>query len=121
MQDALEKRLEDKGLREPTKFDGDKVMHELLATEYLEGTAKVLTFGAKKYAAGNWADGSFKASRLVGALKRHLEAYVSGEKLDPESGLPHLYHASCCLMFLSTQDERGLLIDDLAEVGARKR
>ena len=105
----------------PMKHDGDKIRVELVAPEYIEGTARVLTFGAKKYSAGNWADGSFKASRLVGACLRHLFAWVRGERRDPESGESHLYHASCCLMFLAVQEERGLLEDDMSEVGARKK
>ena len=31
---------------------------------------------------------------------RHFEAYRSGEKNDPESGMPHLWHVACNIMFL---------------------
>ncbi len=37
----------------------------------------------------------------MAAAQRHLIAHYSGEDIDPESGLPHLAHASCCLMFLT--------------------
>lgn len=81
------------------KLDHDKPRMELLEPEYLRGTADVLTYGAQKYAAENWRAG-IDATRLYGALQRHLNAFWSGEDVDPESGLPHLYHASCELMFL---------------------
>lgn len=80
------------------KFDTDKPRLELLDRAWLEQVASVLGFGAKKYAAHNWRKG-LQQSRLIGAALRHLHAHNSGEDLDPESGLPHLAHASCCLMF----------------------
>jgi hypothetical protein len=61
---------------------------------------QVLTFGKKKYAAHNWRKG-IQISRLMAACLRHVLAFNSGEDFDPETGLSHLYHASCCLMFAS--------------------
>lgn len=81
-----------------TKHDADKVQVELLSPTWLMGVGRVLTFGAKKYAAHNWRKG-IALSRLLGACLRHILAYLGGEDHDPESGLPHLLHASCCLMF----------------------
>ncbi len=51
---------------------------------------------------------------------RHILAWMGGEKNDPESGLSHIYHASCMLAFLAAQMERGTLKDDMEEVGAAK-
>lgn len=59
----------------------------------------VLTFGAKKYAAWNWAKG-ISYSRLYDGIQRHLSAFWDREDSDPESGLSHLLHASCGMMFL---------------------
>ena len=39
---------------EGQKFDTDKLRYELLPPELLEETARVLTFGAVKYADRNW-------------------------------------------------------------------
>lgn len=61
--------------------------------------AKVLDFGAKKYDSWNWSKG-IAWSRVYGALLRHLFAWWRGEDRDPESGLSHLAHAGCCLVFL---------------------
>lgn len=85
---------------EGVKFDQEKPMVDLLEPEWLEGVAKVLTFGANKYAAHNWRKG-IKFSRLIAALFRHLLAIINGEDVDRESGLPHVHHLSCCAMFLS--------------------
>ncbi len=82
------------------KFDTGKPPMELLSTEWLEGVAKVLEFGAKKYASDNWRQG-IQIRRLIGAAMRHITRFNDGENLDPETGLSHLYHASCCLMFAS--------------------
>ena len=49
----------------------------------------------------NWASG-INYSRVVGALLRHLYAFIKGEVNDPESGKPHLWHAACNLAFLIT-------------------
>lgn len=93
------------------KFDSGKPPMELLSREWLEGTAKVLAFGAEKYAAHNWRKG-IQYSRLIGAALRHITAFMDGENVDPESGLSHLHHASCCLMFLSETHERRPWMDD---------
>jgi hypothetical protein len=93
------------------KYDDEKIQLGLISTPFLNGLGKVLTFGAKKYAAHNWRNG-FKASRLYDALQRHLVAWNSGVDLDEESGLPHLGHAAACLMFLYEQMETKPELDD---------
>lgn len=94
-----------------TKHDSGKPMVSLLDSEWLLGTAAVLTFGAKKYAPHNWRQG-FPYSRVMDALQRHLLAFNGGQDLDEETGLSHLYHASCCLMFLSSMKENHPELDD---------
>ena len=59
----------------------------------------VLTIGAKKYEDRNWERG-IKFSRCLGAALRHITAWWEGEELDPESGIHHLAHAICELLFL---------------------
>lgn len=86
---------------EGNKDDGNKPMMDLLDPAFLEGTAKVLTFGAKKYAPHNWRKG-IKVSRLIAACLRHLTAIMRGEDLDPETKLHHGYHLACEVMFLTS-------------------
>lgn len=88
-----------------TKHDHDKPRMDLLDPYAVEQLALVLGFGAKKYSAWNWTRG-FQYSRLVGAALRHIFAFMRGEDLDSESGLSHLAHAMCCLMFLLSLTKR---------------
>lgn len=81
------------------KFDGEKIMYELLPVDALEGVVKILTFGAKKYAPMNWKMVE-PINRYYGALIRHIEAVRKGEWIDEDSGMPHLDHAMCNLVFL---------------------
>jgi hypothetical protein len=83
------------------KQDAGKLPLHLIDPLWLESTAAVLDYGQKKYAPWNWAAGTFDWSRLYGALQRHLNAWWGGEELDAETGLPHLWHANCCMMFLT--------------------
>jgi len=86
-------------MTEGKKFDENKNRLELLPPEFVEAISQILTFGANKYGSYNWMKG-IKYSRVVGALLRHIYAFLKGEKLDPESGMPHLWHAGCNLAFL---------------------
>lgn len=97
------------------KYDQDKNQLELLSPLWLFGVGRVLTFGAKKYAAHNWRAG-LKQSKLLGASLRHILAYLGGEDKDPESGISHLYHASCCLMFASELSQTRPDLDDRYKV-----
>jgi hypothetical protein len=80
------------------KYDKGKVRYELLPPAFIEAVAKVLTYGAAKYDDDNWL--KIDKERYYGALMRHIIAWRKGENLDRESGLPHLAHAACNLLFL---------------------
>ena len=106
---------------EGKKDDGEKVRYDLLPPEFLEATATTLTFGASKYEERNWEAG-MKWGRCFGALMRHMWAWWGGKgpttksfmfsDFDMETGKSHLWHASCCLAFLITYEERGIGEDD---------
>lgn len=81
------------------KFDNGKIGVWMLPVDPLLDIAKVLDFGASKYAAYNWTNG-ISYSRIYGSLLRHLFAWWKGEDIDPESGLSHLSHAGCNILFL---------------------
>lgn len=93
------------------KADQAKPRMDLLPPKVLEGVAQVLTFGAKKYAAWNWVKAP-AYGRYFSAAQRHLAAWQAGEDLDPETGLPHLHHALCGLMFLAELQRLGVAEDD---------
>lgn len=93
------------------KLDQDKPRMDLLDPLALEGLAKVLTFGAKKYDPHNWR-GGIAYCRLIAASLRHIFSFLRGEDTDSESGLPHVDHAFCCLMFLSNMVKTRKDLDD---------
>ena len=105
-------------MKEGTKHDIGKPRFDLVPPEALEEIVKVLTFGASKYAARNWEKG-IQYGRVYGALQRHLSAFWKGEDKDPETDLPHLAHAGCCLFFLLTYHQRGMKEWDDRPVPAR--
>jgi hypothetical protein len=84
---------------------------DLVPTAAIEEIAAVLTFGAGKYGDNNWCRGA-RWGRYYAALLRHLFAWWRGENLDPETGLSHLAHAGCCLLFLLTYQRENWGTDD---------
>ena len=81
----------------PTRLD-------LVPQEALEQVARVLGYGANKYAPDNWKKVERSRVRYFNAAMRHITKWWLGEKDDIESGLPHLAHATCCLLFLLYKD-----------------
>lgn len=95
IRDMDESNRPQKGL----KYDADKPRMDLLDPTFTRGTAAVLTFGARKYAADNWR-GGINYTRLIASMHRHLAAIQENQDIDPESGLPHVYHIACNCQFL---------------------
>jgi hypothetical protein len=89
------------------KYDQKKAMWQLLPWQEIESVVRVLEFGAEKYAIDGWKSVPDGRRRYFNAAIRHLKQWHSGEKIDNESGLPHLAHASCCLLFMMWLDENG--------------
>ena len=84
------------------KYDDNKPDWSLVPFESLEGMVKVLEFGAKKYDNWNWTnDSGFSYTRVLRSCLRHIFSYMRGEDNDPESGLSHIHHAMCNLLFIS--------------------
>ena len=92
---------------EGVKHDQGKARLDLLPPRSIEAVGHVLTHGATKYAPDNWRHVEGWRWRYAAAALRHVFAWLRGERLDEESGLPHLAHATCCLLFLLELDEGG--------------
>jgi hypothetical protein len=90
------------------KFDGSKPRWSLLPTNTVQQIIQVLEFGAAKYKENNWQYVDRGSERYYDALMRHVHAWRDGEKRDPESGLHHLAHAGCCLLFMLWLDDKGV-------------
>lgn len=82
------------------KDDKEKNRLDLIEPEFIEGVGKVLTFGANKYEPNNWQKVDNAEDRYYAAALRHLMAWRRGEKTDLESGINHLDHVACNIMFL---------------------
>ncbi|WP_445494442.1 dATP/dGTP diphosphohydrolase domain-containing protein [Photorhabdus sp. SF281] len=87
------------------KNDAGKYRFSLLPLQPIIETLRVLEFGANKYSPNGWKYVPDGITRYFDALMRHLFAYRSGEKFDPESNLSHLAHAACCILFLMELDD----------------
>lgn len=84
------------------KYDGGKLRMDLLPPKALEELAKVLSYGADKYADNSWQ--GVESKRYTAALLRHLVKWMGGEARDPESGLHHLSHVLCNAAFLAHKE-----------------
>jgi hypothetical protein len=94
------------------KYDGDKSRMDLISPYAMDELGKVLAYGAQKYSDRNWEQG-IAWSRIVGALLRHLFAYLRGERIDRESGCSHLSHVLCNAHFLVHYEHTRTEFDDL--------
>ena len=103
-----------KGTEPGVKHDGGKLRYDLYPINAYKGCTEVITFGANKYTDNGWKTVRPK-SRYYAALMRHLLAQLEWEEaghrglaIDEESGLPHLDHAQCNLIFYReiTEDDK---------------
>lgn len=94
-----------------TRDDGKPPL-ALLPPEGIKQVALVQAYGAKKYALHDWRKGGLEATRITSCALRHVYAWLDGETLDKESGLNHLSHAACRLMFLLQNIADGTVVDD---------
>ena len=81
------------------KFDSEKPKLYLLPPKSILEVGKVLTYGAEKYDPENWRKLDDLQNRYTSAALRHVFAHIDGEENDEETGLSHLAHAMCCLLF----------------------
>ena len=82
------------------RYNEGKPQWSMVDFKSLEPMVRVLEYGAKKYSRDNWKLG-LPTLEICDSLMRHLIAFMNGEDKDPESGLDHLGHISCNVMFLN--------------------
>jgi hypothetical protein len=102
----LNKHTHEMSSTQALRYNTGKPQWSLVDFQALEPMVRVLMYGAEKYTkdgvsgAHNWKQG-LPTTEICDSLVRHLAAYLNGEDNDPESGLPHIGHMLCNLMFLS--------------------
>jgi hypothetical protein len=99
--------MEEKG----TRHNQGKLKWSLVPQSALAPMVRVLEFGAEKYAPFNWQKG-LSITEICESMKRHLDAFMEGEDIDPESGISHIGHLQCNTLFLSWMMEHKPEFDD---------
>ena len=94
-------------LKDGTKDDKEKIRLDLLPFDAIEEIGRVYTIGARKYEDRNWEKG-IKYMRIVGAILRHLIAWVRGDTFDPENGQRHSAAVAWNAIALVAYELRGM-------------
>lgn len=94
------------------KAKEDNRQWDLLPFGPLEEVVKVLEFGSVKHGAWSWRDRPTSYAERFGSVMRHLLKWWRGQDIDPQSGLPHLAHAACQLLFLIGYIQDGTIEDN---------
>lgn len=81
------------------RYNNGKPDYSLIPLASMKEAAKVLEYGATKYARDNWKRPTHWSVSFA-CLQRHLAAWQDGEDNDPESGRNHLGHAMCNILQL---------------------
>lgn len=102
--------IEDNQPEQEAKADHDKPRPSQVPPALIRGVMGVRGYGTKKYKdPDNWR--RVEAQRYWDALLRHaLAAWDNWKAVDPESGMPHLWHIACNAGFLMQymEEENGL-------------
>lgn len=77
-----------------------------------------LADGAKKYGPFNWRKDKVQVCTYIGAMKRHLAAFMDGEDFASDSGCHHLAHVAAGCAILLDAIALGQTIDNRPPAGA---
>lgn len=66
----------------------------------------------KGYRRHNYRIAGVRMSTYYDAILRHITAWWEGQDIDPESGLPHIVKAICCMVVLRDAEMLGKVTDD---------
>lgn len=82
------------------KADKGKPRPSLVPPALIDGVMRIREFGTARYGdPNNWR--KVDADRYHDALLRHILAmWEDWKAVDPDSGMPHLWHAACNIAFL---------------------
>lgn len=83
------------------KADTNKTKWSLLPWDALKVVVYVFMAGNQKEGRkpNDWKEDT-SPEKYFDACMRHLTTWISGERIDTESGRSHLAHAVCCLLIM---------------------
>lgn len=97
----------------PKDAIGDKKPPLWLCSPIAKAAWAVAQFvGMVKYGAWNWRSAGIRNSIYLSAIQRHLDAYMSGEEVDPVDQTEHMGHIMACAAIILDAKAAGKLIDD---------
>jgi hypothetical protein len=104
----------------PKQAYGDKkppvhLIHQI--AELHESAA--LHSGRRKYGENNYIATEVEAMTYVGAMLRHIKAWVSGERVDPKELVHHLGAVKACATILLTCEATGMMVDNRPVIGGQ--
>lgn len=98
---------------DPKGADGSlKPQLQLIPPVFNVELAKAISNGKERYGAWNWRVNEVEMMTYIGAMKRHIDAILDGEDIDPKSKVHHLGHiAANCAIVLDAK-AFGTLVDN---------
>ncbi|MFT3992424.1 MAG: DUF5664 domain-containing protein [Luteolibacter sp.] len=90
---------------------------QLIPPAFNEQIAAALAHGASKYGVWNWREHPVEIMTYLGAMRRHIDAVISGDDIDPESGAYHLGHVAAGCAIVIDAAFAGTLVDNRPLVG----
>jgi hypothetical protein len=85
-------------VKKALRFNEGKLDWTLLDYPSLVPMVEGMTYGANKYERLNWMNQCDHPEQHLQSAMRHLIAIISGEEIDPESGVRHSGLVQCNMM-----------------------
>jgi hypothetical protein len=95
----------------------DKLPLHLWPTTATAAGSIALLNGALKYGRANWRHAGVRATIYADAIRRHLDAWLEGEEVDPDDGVPHLWAILAGTAILIDAKAAAKLTDDRNTAG----
>lgn len=104
----------------PKAIEGRKKrQYHYIPLNVLDEIADGMAEGARKYGAFNWRQTKIEMSDYYNSTIRHLNAWFSGQDIDPDSGIHHLSKAITGLVVVRDAIAQESCIDDRAITNLR--
>lgn len=91
---------------------GKVYLRSVMPAEVLGEVSLALLEGALKYGRHNYREAGVRASVYLDATARHLDAWLEGQNIDPDSGLSHVTKAIASLVVLRDSMLQRNWVDD---------